>query len=170
MDELTDPETLREREDVEFIDAPPEEHQSHFEMYEPIMGMAITGVTDANGQLLLLQREDAPISTMPYGWAETGDDWVAAVREAVADSTGVAITVNDVLRVRCCTYCSEAGEETTGYDVVFTATPESGQDISEATGLSCRDEWTAAWRDTARVDLPDDETNDVVSDIRLFVE
>ncbi|GAA0470030.1 hypothetical protein MUK72_04600 [Halococcus dombrowskii] len=41
MDELTDPETLRERENVEFDELPPETHQNHFELYEPIAGMVI---------------------------------------------------------------------------------------------------------------------------------
>ena len=170
MDELTDPESLREREDVEFSDTPPEEHQNHFEIYEPIAGMAIAGVTDEDGRLLLLKREDAPIPVMPYGWTNPGDDWVATARDAVVDSTGVDIIIDGVCQVRHHTYHSEMSEETTGYDVVFAATLEDNRDVSAASGLSCRDEWTAAWRDTATLDLPDDEDNDVLNDIRLFVE
>lgn len=170
MDELTDPETLREREDVEFIDAPPEEHQNHFEIYEPVAGTVITGVTDADGRLLLLKHEETESVVLSHTRVEHGDDWVAAARKAVTDSTNIDVDIDEPVRVRYCTYHSETGKETAGYDVVFAATPKGGQDVSEASGLSCQEEWTAAWRDTATLDLPDDEDNDVLNDIRLFVE
>ncbi|MFD1513771.1 hypothetical protein [Halomarina rubra] len=168
MDALTDPETLRSRADVAFVEKPPEVHQDHYDLYDPIAGMAVAGVTDDDGRLLLLQLEDAPIPTMPYGKVSPGDDWVETVREAVHDATDVAVTVDGVRRVRSGTYRSEDGEETTGYDVVFAASPESDRDCSEATGLSCQREWSARWADPAGLDLPDAEGNDVVADIRLF--
>lgn len=169
MKELTDPETLRGRDDVEFVDESTEEHQDHFERYEPIAGMAIAGVTDENGELLLLQREDAPIPVLPYGWTEPGDDWVTTAREAVADSTDAEVAIEGVRRVRQHTYRSASGAETTGYDVVFAARLEGERDVSEAGGLSCREEWKVAWHDTTSLDLPDDPDNDVLNDIRLFV-
>ncbi len=170
MDELTDPETLREREDVEFIDAPPEEHQSHFEVYKPIAGMAIAGVTDTDDRLLLLKHETTESIVLPYTQVENGDDWVAAAQKAVTDSNDIEVIIDGPVRVRRCTYRSETGEETTGYDVVFAATPDGDRDVSEAPGLSCQDDWTAAWCDTATLDLSDNEDDDVVSDIRLFAE
>jgi hypothetical protein len=170
MNELTDPETLRECEDVEVIDAPPEEHQSHFEMFESVAGTAIAGVIDADGRLLLLKHEATESLVLPFTRVKHGDDWVAAARKAVADSTDIEVTIGEPIRVRRCTYRSEAGEETTDYDVVFTATPEADRDVSEVPGLSCQDDWSAAWHDTATLDLSDNEDDDVVSDIRLFVE
>ncbi|WP_254545600.1 hypothetical protein [Halomarina pelagica] len=169
MDELTDPETLRERDDAEFIDAPPEAHQGHFEVYEPIAGMAISGVTDADGRLLLLRQEDERIPVLPYGQVSLDGDWVTAAREAVAVTTGVAVTIDGVVRVRRAAYRSETGAETTGYDVVFSATPVGDLDLSDATGLSCRHEWSATWNAPDAIELPDDEDNDVVSDIRSFL-
>ena len=170
MNELTDPETLRECDSVEFVDTSPEEHQGHYELYEPIAGMAIVGVTGEDGRLLLLRREDGAIPVLPYGWTRPGDDWMATARAAVADSTDIEVAIGGVLRVRRHTYRSETGAETTGYDVVFAATPEGDRNVSEVPGLSCQEEWTAAWRDTAMLDLPDDENNDVLNDVRLFVE
>ena len=170
MDELTDPETLRECESVEFNDTPPEEHQSHYELYEPIAGMAIVGVTDESGQLLLLEREGGSIPVLPYGRTDPGDDWVATARAAVADSAGVEVAIDGVRRVRRHTYRSKDGAETTGYDVVFAATPEDDRGVAEASGSRYQEEWTAAWRDTATLDLPDGEDNDVLNDVRLFVE
>jgi hypothetical protein len=167
MNELTNPETLRKHEDVEFIDAPPEEHQSHFEVYEPIAGMAIAGVTDADGQLLLLKHEQVEKTpALSHTQVERGDDWVTAARQSIEMSTGVEATIDEPIRVRQCTYRSETGEETTGYDVVFAASPDGDGEISP----NAEHNWTAAWRDTATLDLPDDENNDVLSDIRLFVE
>lgn len=166
MDELTDPETLRQREGIEFRDTPPEEHHDHFELYEPIAGMAIAGVTDADGRLLLLEHEDAPYPTLPYGTVTPADDWVATTRETVTDSTGVAVTADGVRRVRHNTYRSETGEETTGHDIVFAASPDGDGDIPAESGQG----WVPAWRDTATLDLPDKPGNDVLNDIRLFVE
>src|SRR5699024_9067271 len=164
MNELTDPETLREREDAEFIDTPTEEHQNHFEVYGPIAGMAIAGVTDTEGQLLLLEREDAPHPIVPHGQVTHTDEWATIAREAVADSAGITVSVADVLRVRHNTYRSETGEETTGHDVVFAASPTTHETDPETDHA-----WTAVWRDPATLDLPDDGDNDVLNDIRLVV-
>jgi hypothetical protein len=49
--------------------------------------------------------------------------------------------------------------------VVFAATPED-HEIDPDAGH----DWTAAWRDTATLDLPDEPGNDVLNDIRLFIE
>ena len=165
MDGLTDPETLRDRDDVEFVEESAEAHQDHFELYEPIAGMAIVGVTDGRGRLLLLEREDAPIPVLPYGRTEPGDDWVTTAREAVADSTDVEVAIEGVRRVRRHTYRSESGAETTGYDVVFAATP-----VDDGTDPNGGHDWRASWREMGTLDLPDDPDNDVLNDIRLFVE
>lgn len=164
MDEFTDSEILREREDVEFIDVPSEEHQNHFEVYEPITGMAIAGVTNAEGQFLLLEREDAPHPILPYARVAPDDDWVTSAKAAVTDSSGVAVTIDDVRRVRHHTYRSGTGEETTGYDVVFAAFPADDGEIPPDVG----ENWTATWRDTDTLELPNEEDNDVLNDIRLF--
>ena len=165
MDELTDPETLREHEDIEFSKMPPEEHQGHFELYESIAGMAIAGVTDVDGRLLLLEHEDAPYPTLPYGQVAPAEGWIASTQATVTDSTGVAVTVDDVRRVRHHTYRSGVGEETTGYDVVVAASPDGDGDIPAESGQ----EWVPTWRDTATIDLPDEPDNDVLNDIRLFM-
>lgn len=170
MNELTDPESLREREDVEFIDAPPEEHQSHFEMFKSVAGTAVAGVTDVDGRLLLVKHEATESLVLPFTRVEHGDDWFVVARKAVADSTDIDVTIGEPIRVRHCTYRSEAGEETTDYDVVFTATPEGDRDVSDVPGVSCQDDWSAAWHDPTTLDLSDNEDDDVVSDIRLFVE
>ena len=163
MDALTDPETLRQREDVAFVDAPPEDHQNHFEVYESIAGMAIAGVTDGDGRLLLLEHEQAALPALSYTRVDPGEDFVAAARDVVVAGTGIEARIDEPLRVRRCTYRSEHGAETTGYDVVFGASPVGDGDPDAG------HDWTAAWRDPESVDLPDDEDNDVSNDIRLFL-
>lgn len=165
MDALTDPETLRQREDVAFVDAPPEDHQNHFEVYESIAGMAIAGVTDDDGRLLLLEHERVDLPALSYTQVDPGEDFVAAARAIVETGTGIEARIDDPLRVRRCTYRSEGGEETTGYDVVFAASPVGDDGIDPEAGH----DWRAAWRDPATVDLPDEEDNDVLNDIRLFL-
>jgi hypothetical protein len=169
MNELTDPESLRGREDVAYVENAPEVHQGHYDRYESIAGMAVAGVTDDEGRLLLLQLDEAPVPTMPYAQVAPGDDWVTAVEAAVVDTTDVPVDVDGVRRVRRDTYRSEDGAETTGYDVVFTATPTGGLDCSDADGLSCQRDWNARWESGDELDLPDGDDNDVVNDIRLFL-
>ena len=165
MNALTDPETLRDRDDVEFLDGPPETHQSHFEIYESIAGMAIAGVTDPDGRLVLLEHGQVDRPALSYTQVDPGEDFVAAARDVVAAGTGIEASIDELLRVRRCTYRSEDGEETTGYDVVFAASPVGDGDIDPEAGH----DWTASWRDPATLDLPDDEDNDVLNDIRLFL-
>jgi hypothetical protein len=169
MNELTDPESLRGREDVAYVENPPEVHQSHYDLYDSIAGMAVAGVTDDEGRLLLLQLDEAPVPTMPYARVAPGDDWVTAVEGAVRDTTDITVDVDGVRRVRRDTYRSEDGAETTGYDVVFTATPTGSLDCSDADGLSCQRDWNARWESGDELDLPDGDDNDVVNDIRLFL-
>ncbi|EMA35838.1 hypothetical protein [Halococcus hamelinensis] len=65
MDGLTEPETLRDRDDVEFVDAPPAEHEDHFERYESIAGVVVAGVTDDRGRLLVLEHDQHGIPLLP---------------------------------------------------------------------------------------------------------
>lgn len=165
VDEFGDPGTLRERDGVEFVDASPVEHQDHFERYESIAGVVVTGVTDDRGRVLVLEHDQHEIPMLPYAEVGHDEEWVAAARGAVATWTGVEATIDEPVRVRHHTYRSGMGEETTGHDVVFAASPETtGRDPDTD------HEWTAAWRDGSTLDLPADPDNDVLNDIRLFVE
>ena len=164
MDALTDPETLRDRADVEYVDAPTETHQSHYETFESAAGTAVAGVTDDDGRLLLLRHDEVDLPAVCFTVVDSGDDYVAAARDIIETATGVEATLDDVLRVRRCTYRSEDGTETTAWDVVFAASPVGDRTIDPEAGH----DWTASWTDPETVELPDDEGNDVLDDLRLF--
>ncbi|MFC5971917.1 hypothetical protein ACFPYI_11295 [Halomarina salina] len=165
MDALTDPETLRDRDDVEYVEKSPEVHQHHYDLFESAAGTTIAGLTDDAGRVCLLEHEAVDLPALCYTVVDPGDDYVAGARDIVETSTGVEATIDDVRRVRRCTYRSEDGEETTSHDVVFAASPVDSTDLDPEAGH----DWTAAWRDPATLDLPDEEDNDVLDDIRLFL-
>ncbi|MWG34271.1 hypothetical protein GQS65_07170 [Halomarina oriensis] len=165
MDELTDPESLRDRDDVEYVENPPEVHQHHHDAYDDIAGYVVVGVTDPEGRLLVLEHDDAPYPHLCFTEVDHDEEYVEAARGIVTTATGVDATGDDVLRVRRSTYRAEDGRETSGYDVVFTASPVETTEIDPEAGH----DWTASWRDPTTIDLPAGEDNDVVNDVRLFL-
>ena len=171
LDSLADPGELIDREGVEFVENPTEAHGHHFDLYEPIQGMAIVGVTnDANETLLLVDRE-AGSAVLPYAKVEPGADWVETARHRTEELTGVGVSIDGATLVRRKHYRPEDGSdshETTGYDVVFRGSPV-GDETATANVGTCEDNhWEAEWVSA----FPDgiDVRGDVRDDIRLFVE
>jgi hypothetical protein len=165
MDELTDPESLRGREDVAYVENDPETNQDHYDSFESAAGTAVAGVTDDDGRLLLLEHERADYPAVCFTVVDGGADYVAEARDIVETATGVEATLDDVLRVRRSVYRSEGGEETTAHDVVFAASPVGDRTVDPDAGH----DWTAEWRDPETVDVPDEADNDVLADLELFL-
>lgn len=165
MDALTDPATLRGDDDVEFVDTDPVENEDHFEVYDGVAGRAVVGVTDADGRLLVMEHPELPVPGLNTTVVEHGQDYVAAARDGVALGTGLDVAVDGVRRVRRQRPRHPDGRETEAYEVVFAATPTGDGEIDPDAGH----DWTAAWRDPAAVELPDEADNEVLSDLRLFL-
>lgn len=161
-----DPESLVDREGVEFCQAAPVENQGHFEQYGSIEGTVAVGVTNAAGEALLMVHESGDDAVLPHAPVETGEDWAAAARSAVEGFAGVPIEVEAVERVRRKHYTPEGDDDrqTTAYDVVLRASPAPGAGV---TPLCEENDWTVGWFDGLPVDDP--EENEVVDDIRLFL-
>ena len=171
LESLADPESLLDRGDVDSRDRPTVEHGHHFEMYEPIDGMAITGVTDDEGKVLLLVDREAGNAVLPYGRVEPGGDWAAVARRRTEELTGVAVSIDGPVRVRRNRYRPEDDDddrETTGYDVVFRASPVGDEAATAEVGTCEDNHWEAVWV-TATPDGVDAD-GDVLADIRLFVD
>lgn len=186
LESLADPESLLDRGDVDSRDRPTVEHGHHFEMYEPIDGMAIAGVTDDEGRVLLLVDREAGHAVLPYGRVGPGEDWAAVARRRTEELTGVAVSIDGPVRVRRNRYRPEEGDddrETTGYDVVFRASPVDEEATAEVG--TCEDnQWEAAWVSEIPAGVSASEANggssdesdgvdaegDVLADIQLFIE
>ena len=171
LESPADPETLLDREGVEFIEKPSEEHEHHFEMYEPIQGVAIVGVTNDADEVLLLVDREAGHAVLPYAKVDPDEDWATVARRKTEELTGVAVSLDGTERVRRKQYRPEEGgddRETTGYDVVFSASPVGDEAATAAVGTCEDNHWEAAWVDGIPADV--DADGDVADDIRLFVE
>lgn len=167
MESFSDPATFIDSENVEFCEEESVEHQHHFELYEPIEGMVVIGVTNAEGETLLLHKNTSH-AILPYAQVESGENWVAVARREV-EELGVAVEIEGVERVRQKYFTTEEGEkqETMGYDVVLRASPVvDGVDSSEMSGPD-KPDWDASWFD----DVPTDAAaGAVLDDIQLFFE
>jgi ADP-ribose pyrophosphatase YjhB (NUDIX family) len=123
---LTDLDALRTRGDVEFLERTRALEQRKFEAlrkrYQSIDGVVQVGVTDDDGAVLLVGPDPwAP----PGGNVDAGEDWAAAARRAIADLTGVAVTVDGVERVEETYFCLESDEDSRflAPSVLFSASP-----------------------------------------------
>lgn len=170
LDSLTDPESLRDRDDVPFV-AETSVHDDADHCSVGIEGRAVVGVTDADGRLLLAIHEDASVAMLPHGPVESGDDWTAVGRRAVEEMTGVAVEIDEPELVRDFDHFVEGDDErhTTSYNVVFRASPVAGGSGADDPGVPENDDWDAAWFDEFPEDLSD-VGGSVEDDVRLFLD
>lgn len=170
---ITDPGTLRARDDVEFR----EEVMVHAD--EDHCGVAgegrvIVGVTGSAGDVLLLVHRAAAVATLPNGRVDAGDEWAGAARRAVDETTGVDVELAGPVVVRAIEHYVATGDDSAGgdrpsdtdepratsFEVLFRASPaESG--AGDGQPHTDDDDWIAGWFD----ELPND-----LSDVDGFVE
>lgn len=176
---VDDPAALFERDDVttEVVDI--EADAEHFNRYQDWKGMAIAGITNDDGEILLVKNTDPDVChdwVLPHGvvrgadvdWADTAADWVDGL-------TGVSATIDDVVHVRRNNITldvddEDAGEaetrETTTYHVIFSGQPHDRESIEPDARYDCDDVWTAGWHDT----VPDSARETESADIARFVD
>ena len=161
IESLTDPETLRHRDGVEYLATTEDDH---FGQDEGVAGVAVVGLTNADGALAFATFEEVTI--LPHAVVETGDDYAAVAREAAADLLGVDVDLDDVVRVR--EKASPSGDsDGVAYVVVFAASPAGDGVLPDAADVpSCRAESTG-WFDRVPEDL---QTGEMREDARLFVD
>jgi len=184
VESLSDPETLRDRDDVAFRDEEtvlgPGEYEDVRERVERVAGLVLAGVVDDEGRTLLVNREGCSRGWMlPGSVVAPGDDWAAAGRRAVERMTGVTVAVHGPAAVRRTVYrpaegeavaesqstASPDGKHPVSNDVVWRASPTGGGTLPDAPVVD-GDEWDAGWFD----DLPQDVDAADEDDVRLFVD
>ncbi|WP_435333109.1 NUDIX domain-containing protein [Haloarchaeobius sp. TZWWS8] len=168
---LTTPASHFDHPAVESVEQPTEVHQGHYDVYEPIAGMAVVGVTDDAARVLLLVNEDAGHTLLPHAPVDPGEDFVAAGERAVRERVGIAVEVETIRRIRRKSFRAETDDdyETTGYDVVFEATPRDSSDPPNDPAIDDGDDWTVGWYETFPTD-PERGNQNVVADIRSFLD
>ena len=140
------------------------EDDSHFEMNRDTEGVAVVGVTNADGELALPTLEAGTVLT--HAIVEAGEDFADTAREAADELLGVDVELEGVERVRRKVSTND-GEEAIAYDVVFAASLVDDAGLPEETP-SCQVESTD-WYDALPEDFAhgDDE---MCADARLFVD
>lgn len=137
-------------------------------------GLAIVGVTDDTGALLLLVHPRDDHVVLPHAPVAYDGDWAATAREHVDELTGIRIALDVVTRVRRVDHLvsGETDPKETTHHVVF------GGSVAEPdppTPTLCSDnEWQIGWYEEPPVDLaaaPDAEGEDTAyNDVRLFLD
>jgi len=167
---LTDPEVLRDREDIEYVELT---EANHFGQDEGVAGVAVVGLTNDDGALAFAAFEEVTI--LPHAVVEAGEDYATVAREAAADLLGVDVRLDDVVRVRRKTTPSGEGDsdaegddnDDVAYVVVFAASPTGDGVLPDAEDVpSCQAESTG-WFERVPEDL---QTEEMRADARLFLD
>lgn len=161
---LFDPESLREREDVEFLEAT-NVHDDRDHCASDVEGRAVVGVTNDDGDVLVIVNDERAFATLPNGKVESGDDWAEVGRERVEHLTSLPVEIDGVERVRRVEHFTEGENEphTTSHQVVFSASPAT-DDPSISHGC----DWRGEWCDELPEQAPDE--GPARDDIRLFAD
>lgn len=158
---LSDPDTLRDRDGVEYLEMT---EADHFGQDEGVAGVAVVALTNADGALAFASFEDVTI--LPHAVVEAGDDYATVARDAAADLLGIDVDLDSVARVRR-KATPPGGSDGVAHVVVFTASPAGDSVLPDATDVtSCQAESTG-WFDRVPEDI---QTAEMREDARLFLD
>ena len=163
----SDPTELAKRDDVDAVtDTLPHGDEDHCEA--EYAGRAIVGVTNDDGEVLLVTDRDAGRAVLPSPKVEHDGDWTATAREELADIAGMAVQITGVERVRHAEHViqgdDEVFDETT--HVVLAADPVAAD--PELPDLDA-EEWSLEWHDSYPDELLEDARPEA-GDVQLFVD
>lgn len=153
LDSLTNPEGLRDRDDVTFT-TETRRHDDVDHCGVDVAGQAIAGIENDDSELLLLLNDELGVAVLPHASVERGDDWAAVARQGVENQTGISVTLDHIEAVRQVDHVvADAGKpHTTTHRVLFAGRPAGGEihDCKRAASAGS-DDWRAGWF----TDLPD---------------
>jgi hypothetical protein len=169
MESLSDPERLRDHDDVSFSDETSVHDRETFDYFASVAGMVAVGVTDGDGHVLLM--ESAHGWRLPYGPVAPGEDWLAVAREIATALTGVPTDVDGVERVVRIDHRLDGDEpaDAVTHDLVVGTVPVADEPVADDPTFDPWDDLTVEWFDA----VPEDaywEHDDAVDDVRLFLE
>jgi len=169
MDELSDPATLTDHDDVETSETTTTVGDAEFHHWDSLTGLVAVGVPTDDGRVLLMDGANG--WALPNQPVAPREDWTGVARRTIDQLTGVDVEIDRPERVRRVTYRLEDGDrETSAYHVVLRAAPITGGDVadelvSQPTGSQLP---AVRWFDEAPG--ADREVGDVDADVQLFVD
>lgn len=164
--ELTDPESLLSRDDVDVCEESTTVPSEAFDHYTGTEGVSVVGVGNANDAVLLWTDDDHDW-LLPAAPVEPGEDYVAAARDVVERLAGVAVDVTGVERVRRVTYTVEEAGDDRETDVYYVVLRARGGDDPLPADPPGTDDSEADWFERAPDDLHGDNE---AGDVRLFLD
>jgi ADP-ribose pyrophosphatase YjhB (NUDIX family) len=169
IDSLTDPASLRDRDDIDVTEATQQVAGPEFERRAAWDGTAVVGVLDGNDRLLLAKLGDGHGWMLPNGPVEPGDDYAEAARTWTERTTGVAIAPVAVERVHVKHYRTNGDRETTGHHVVFRGVPTDDTAVSDGPALPVQDVERVGWFAEPPADA-DWDHGDFANDVHHFLD
>jgi len=169
IESVMDPAVLRERADVTTLESTyTHEDPDHCEA--TAAGRVVVGVTNGDGEALLLVSDESDHVLLPNAVVESGEDWATAARRAVADDADTDVRLDGVEYVRTVDHVVETDDgsrhQNTTQHVLFHGSPVDATEETERTAAD--DGWHAGWYDELPVD-PDEE-GDPLADIRTVLD
>lgn len=170
MDVLHDPDTLRDRQDLEFLTETQSLPAGEFQAaQDQIQSHAVVGITNTEGEVLLMDDGE-------HGWTltafpvESDDEWTAVARLGIERVTGRSLSLEEIVRVRAVEFVQEGpggDRQFSMYTVVFRCSQVDGQPIAEEfQGTNDGDSWRLEWFDA----VPASVEGGLADDIGLFVD
>lgn len=131
---VTDPETLRDREDVPFHEDTDVVDAETVETVAGLDDMAPVGVTNGAGRALVLRVTDTCSWKIPTSAVAPGEEFATAAREWVAANTGLAVDLDGPRAVWHLQVREDGGDRTASrYFVVYGASVDGDPEVP-ATG------------------------------------
>lgn len=157
-----DPVALFDAGDVSTETVEVEVDAEHFERFDGIVGRVVVGVTNADGEVLLLENTDPDVChdwVLPHGPVED-EDWIESAVDWTDGLTGVTPELGDAVHVRR-NDVTDGDRRTTVYHVLLPGRPLDDGTVEGDVRYDCDDAWRAEWRDSAPDELDGIERDDV---------
>ncbi|WP_440989416.1 hypothetical protein [Haloarchaeobius baliensis] len=163
----SDPTELAARDDVdEVTDRFPHGDEDHCEA--DYAGRTIVGVTNDDGEVLLVTDRDASHAVLPSPKVAHDGDWTGTAREELAEIAEMDIRVTSVERVRHAEHVLEGDDEVFDETTHLVLAAEPVADDPELPDLEA-EHWSLEWHDSYPDELLEDGRPET-EDVRLFVD
>lgn len=124
VESFSDPESLREREDVPFHEERDVVDEETIDVLQDLDDLAPVGVTNDDGEILVTRITETCAWKIPSSAVSPDEDFPTATREWVQQNTGLSISLDGIEGVWHFDLRTEDEERTASrYFVVFSATP-----------------------------------------------
>ena len=169
MEPFTDPESLRNRDEIEFQTKTEILEKSEFnasrEDLNDLDNHAAIGLTNDQGEVLL-QNDGSHGWTLIACPVEEDQEWVAAVSSYTRELLGNPIQIDDIERVRRRDYRVEGDEDLqiSIYNVVFRGSAIDRVAFEDGESTSDEIQQTRWFSDA-----PEDQPDTIQEDVRLFL-